>query len=33
MKQFISLLFLALALTSCQWINKKKGQKLATEKS
>jgi Cu(I)/Ag(I) efflux system membrane fusion protein len=32
MKQFISLLFLALALTSCQWINKKKGQKLATEK-
>ncbi len=32
MKQFISLLFLALAMTSCQWINKKKGQKLATEK-
>jgi Cu(I)/Ag(I) efflux system membrane fusion protein len=32
MKQFISLLFLALALTSCQWINKKKGQELAKEK-
>jgi Cu(I)/Ag(I) efflux system membrane fusion protein len=32
MKQFISLLFLALALTSCQWLNKKKGGKLVTEK-
>ena len=32
MKQFISLIILALTLTSCQWINKKKGQKLAAEK-